>query len=107
VTFAGKPLPGGTVAFHPEKGKAVVATLQPDGTYEAKDVPVGKCRVTIETESAKPQAKDKAPSKDKDSPKGDAPKYVPIPPAYGRVQTTPLVVEVIQGKQNHDLNLSN
>ncbi len=105
VTFNGKPLPGGTVGFHPEKGKAIVAALQPDGTYAVKELPVGKYRVTIETESAKPRVKDEAPPKEKEAPKGGAPKYVPIPPVYGRAQTTPLVVEVVEGKQNHDFSL--
>jgi hypothetical protein len=77
VIFAEKPLPGGTVAFHPEKGKPFVGVLQLDGTFAIKSIPVGKYKVTIETESAKPQPKDK------DTPKVEPPKnagkYVPIP----------------------------
>src|SRR5437016_6308627 len=53
VRFQGKPLPGGTVSFHPDKGKPFVAQLQDDGSYTLKNVPVGAMRVTIETESLK------------------------------------------------------
>jgi hypothetical protein len=109
VTFEGKPLPGGTVAFHPAKGKPVVGVLRADGTYAIKTIPPGKYRVTIETDSAKPRPKDKAPPKDKDTPKteppGDAARYVPIPRLYGDANTTPLIVEVPADKQTFDINL--
>jgi hypothetical protein len=105
VTFDGKPLPGGTVAFHREKGKPFIGLLQPDGTYAVKSIPAGKYRVTIETESAKPQPKDKLPPKDKDEPK-DAGRYVPIPRVYADRNTSPLVIEVQNGQNNHDINLT-
>jgi hypothetical protein len=105
VTFAGEPLPGGTVAFHPEKGRPLVSVLHADGTYAVKSIPAGKYRVTIETESANPQPKDKLPPKDKDVPK-DVGKYVPIPRVYADPKTTPLAIEVQNGQNNHDINLA-
>jgi hypothetical protein len=48
VTFKGKPLDKGKIAFHPEKGKPVTAEIQKDGTYSAKNVPVGEMRITVE-----------------------------------------------------------
>jgi hypothetical protein len=48
VTFKGKPLDKGKIAFHPEKGKPVTADIQKDGTYTAKNVPVGELRISIE-----------------------------------------------------------
>jgi hypothetical protein len=44
IRFQGKPLPGGTVSFHPAKGKALVGAIQPDDTYGIKDVPAGRGR---------------------------------------------------------------
>lgn len=105
VTFAGEPLPGGTIAFHPDKGNPVASTLQPDGTYAIKSIRAGKYRVTVETESANPQPKDKLPPKDKDVPK-DVGKYVPIPRVYADPKTTPLAIEVQNGQNNHDTILA-
>jgi hypothetical protein len=99
VTYKGKPLPAGTIAFHPAKGKPVKAVIKEDGSYTAKDVPVGQVRVTIETESVKKAAK----KKDKVE---KAPKYVAIPLKYGDPKTTPLVVEVKAGRQIADIQLN-
>jgi len=107
VTFKDQPLPGGTVAFHPEKGKAVIAALVADGSYSAK-VPAGEYRVTIETESLKDKGKE--PAKGEEKPKGgdkkEAPKYVKIPEKYGDPTKTPLRVTVTEGEQTVDLKLS-
>src|SRR5262249_55260331 len=81
VTYKGKPLPGGTIA--------VKVALEPDGTYSAKNVPVGEVKVTIETESVRPKGKPKAkpPAKDKLKDKdGKAPVYVAIPKKYADVE---------------------
>jgi hypothetical protein len=109
--YKGQPLPSGTIAFHPAKGKAIKVEIQPDGTYSAKKVPVGQVKVTIDTEPAKPRVKDKAPAKDKDkaAPKDKpekAPKYVPIPKKYATPETTPLRFEVKAGKQTADFELT-
>jgi hypothetical protein len=110
VTCAGKPLPGGTVAFHPAKGKPVVGVLQADGSYAIKNIPAGEYRVTLETESAKPQPKEKLPPKDKDTSKVEAPKdtgrYLPIPRVYADPKTSPLVFTVQNGQNNADLHLA-
>jgi hypothetical protein len=95
VNFEGKPLPGGTVSFHPEKGKPFVAQLQDDGTYSVKDVPVGEMKVTIETESLKNPAK---------PPKGGK-KYIPIPRKYGDPKTSDLTYKVVEGAQTLDIEL--
>ena len=95
VRFQGKPLPGGTVSFHPDKGKPFVAQLQDDGSYTLKDVPVGAMRVTIETESLKNPAK---------PPKGGK-KYVPIPRAYADPKTSGLTYTMLEGRQAFDIEL--
>jgi hypothetical protein len=100
VLFKGLPLPGGTITFHPDKGGAVIAPLHVDGTYTFKELPAGKYKVTIETETAKPDAKDA-----KDA-KKDGAKYVPIPRQYADPKRTPLVVEVTKGVLNYDIQLT-
>ena len=91
MTYKGAPLPGGTVAFHPDKGKPVAAQIQPDGTYSARAVPVGDVVVTVETESVK-----KA---------GGGAKYVKVPAKYAGPKTSGLTVTIKAGKQTHDINL--
>jgi hypothetical protein len=81
VAFMGKSLPEGTIAFHPEKGKPVEAEIDKNGVYKAKQVPVGRMRVTITT------------------------KKVRIPPKYSNPDTTGLVVEVLKGDQKVDIQL--
>jgi multidrug efflux pump subunit AcrA (membrane-fusion protein) len=50
VTLNGKPVGKGKVTFHPETGEAIEADLNEDGSYSAKDVPVGSIGVTIKAE---------------------------------------------------------
>jgi hypothetical protein len=113
VLYKGVPLPGGTVTFHPTKGKAVTGVIQSDGTYEALGVPVGEARLTVETASVKAgpakEPKLKTAPKDKGLPAkggGAAPRYVPIPQLYADVKTSALTVEVKPGKNNVDINLN-
>ena len=80
VTYNGAPLPGGTVAFHPEKGKPVEAKTNEDGTYSADKVPVGRMRVSIKAKG--------------------------LPKKYSSEKTTPLLVEVQKGRNNIDVDLA-
>jgi hypothetical protein len=68
------------VTFHPEQGKAVEADINEDGSFSAKDVPVGSLRVTV---------------------KGDG-----VPKKYGDKQTSTLTVEITQGQLHLDLALA-
>jgi Carboxypeptidase regulatory-like domain len=93
VTYKGKPLAGAYVTFHPEKGKKVFSgKLDEDGTYTAKDVPVGKARVTVEVKAEKGKAKGKAPR-------------VVIPAKYADPKTSGLTADVKKGKQIFDIDL--
>jgi hypothetical protein len=96
TTFNGQPLKGGTISFHIADGTMVTTKIKADGTFRATSVPVGKARVTIETESAKPKEKNK-----------DATMYVKIPQKYAGANTSGLEVVVAAGKQTTDFELSN
>jgi hypothetical protein len=98
VTLKGQPLPGGTIQFHPAKGKPIVAQIK-DGAYKAKDVPVGNLAITVETESLNP-------AKAKDGAKLDAKNYVKIPEKYGNPETSGLRGEIKKGNQKLDVNLN-
>jgi hemoglobin len=81
VTFKGKPLPDGTVTFVPDKGPVVTAAIAEDGSYTAKDVAPGS--YTLAVTSMK----------------------VALPAKYSGPETSPLKVEVKDGKQNFDVAL--
>jgi hypothetical protein len=79
VTFLGKPVANGRVSFHPEKGKAVEADTSEDGTYSAKDVPVGSLRVTVTAKG--------------------------LPEKYADKEQTPFLFQVQKGENQLDIAL--
>jgi hypothetical protein len=96
VTYRGKPLPGGTITFVTAKGKALSGRLDTEGAYEVKNIPVGEVRVLVTTVPVKPTPKDaKQPAK-----------YVQIPKKYADPKTTPLRVQVKQGEQTANIQLT-
>jgi uncharacterized protein (TIGR03067 family) len=81
VTSNGKPLPGGAIAFHPEKGKPVEAKIK-DGAFSADKVPVGTARVSIKA------------------------KGVRVPQKYAFADKSGISVEVKKGRNDIDVDLS-
>jgi hypothetical protein len=55
ITHDGKPLNGGTITFMLESDPnyRVNALIKPGGTYSSNRIPIGKCKVTVETDSLK------------------------------------------------------
>ncbi len=122
VTFKGQPLPGGTISFVPEKGGAVTADIQEDGSFTAPNVPTGPAKITVETMSVRPQAesgvKPMTPPPDAIPPgidpknlppamraKTQEKKFVPIPEGYGDPEKSELTYTVKSGKQVHNVDL--
>jgi hypothetical protein len=135
----GKPLPGGFITFTPNPpvtGLApAVATIKPDGTYDAPAVPVGLVQITITNDMLKkpdpskaqqnqellakrpPLPKDfAAKSGDKSSiPPGAGERveggaaiegtYVAIDPKYGNASKSGLSLQVTGGDQTHTVEL--
>jgi hypothetical protein len=54
VIYKGEALTAGTVGFHNKDKGLFGATIRPDGTFVATDIPTGEMVVTVETESANP-----------------------------------------------------
>ncbi|TVS10998.1 MAG: hypothetical protein EA424_24385, partial [Planctomycetaceae bacterium] len=50
VRFDGQPLEAGMVTFHHTKlsGRNIIATVQPDGKYQALHCPTGPVKVTVQ-----------------------------------------------------------
>ncbi len=98
IAFEGKPLAGVIITFTAREGKTTIAaTTDDEGAYTAK-VPVGEYKLTV----ANPPAKKADP---KDPPKKDPPKPVAIPEKYSDRAKTPLLANVVAGKQTLDLDL--
>src|SRR5262245_60847108 len=105
VVYQDKPVTAGIVKFVPEAGgEPVTTSLGPDGTYRATGVPVGRCKVAIETlqfkkltEPPKAIAKQIKP--------GGRPVYVPIPAKYEKPESSGLNLEVQKGHNPFDIEL--
>jgi hypothetical protein len=126
VTYQGKPISGGKVTFLTSDQKVRTAPIGSDGSYSIDKVTVGPAKIAVEPPiplgpmippgadpskpggmaSSKPVGMD--PSKF-DAPAGAAPppevKEVPLPPKYKDAEKSGLTYTVVQGKQQHNIEL--
>jgi hypothetical protein len=117
VTYNGDPVTGGTVTFYPADGKGAPfsAALSREGTYTVGNLPKGKMKVTVETESLKGKTPGyRVPGGGKLPPgtkvpevdTSNVPVYVRVPRKYAYYKTTTLGGEVAGGKQEVNFELS-
>jgi hypothetical protein len=124
VTLKGKPVTGGSVQFYTQSGTPYSASIAADGTYSVADIPLGETIVCVETESINPVHK---ASKGKEAAgreammggrqapsgqggggggsKSEEGKYVEIPKKYSNPKTSPLTLNVKNGRQVHNIEL--
>ena len=117
VTLGTKPLPGGIIVFTSvdDPNATGTAYVRGDGSYDAKGVPVGKCKVSVKTSHLNPvQPKPKAGEVLPASPdqyvqmSGDpktGKQYVPIPAKYESGDGG-LEFEVKEGANTYDIPLA-
>jgi len=122
VIYKSAPVTGGAISFCDDKGNTIAGgTITPEGTYSVLEVPKGKWKVTVNTESTK----NKAPQPTKEQiavakaaakksgtefkmPEGTqvaSGKYVPIPRRYLQASTSDVMIEVKGGDQEADITL--
>lgn len=97
VTLAGgKALPGGKINFRSTTVTHLVGTgeINADGTYEAKNVPQGACKVFIENAYLKTAGTASGYTPPDATPLPAGAKYVPIPQKYASETTTDLTTTV-------------
>jgi hypothetical protein len=113
LLYKNRPVTGANVTFFDEQNNPVYpGMVEVDGNFLFAELPLGKLKVTIETESfaenkeldpaTMPLQPGEDPSKMPRRPpshKAKMPVYRPIPLHYADVKTTPLVVEVKAGTQ--------
>lgn len=101
VSYQGKPLKSGLVRLHMADGRAGMAMIHPDGTFEATDVIPGDAKVTIEedpaTRNRRMMGGGGAAAPSLPDPANSASAPVAIPSKYQDVKTTPLSYTLKRG----------
>ena len=114
VTYKGAPVTAGTIQFLPKAAGTYTASIMPDATYSATDLPTGEMTVTVDTESANPNKKQPSyggkkqmmgpiPQGVKAGPAGE---YVKIPPKYAKAQTSGLTATLNAGDNEKNFDLT-
>lgn len=62
VTYAGRPIPGGSVTFFGQDNMTYLADLKPDGSYEVAGVPRGPVRVSVQQPPRRPAPRPNPPA---------------------------------------------
>lgn len=124
VQIDGTPCPGGVIAFLSESGAATSARIQPNGTFLASGIPVGKVRATVTPPAADrrlPPKKDpdphvhdgmppESPIKKKDIAKRIEKRLeaaaAAIPKIYRDQNTSPLAFEIVAGTNSIEVKLN-
>lgn len=119
VMIGDRPLGGGTIVFQLVDNPNVQGSvyIRGDGTYESsqKSIPVGKCKVMVQTAYLNPN---QPPPKPGDPPRSSPDYYVtlsgdkrtgkqftPIPAKYEKVESTTLTFDVGGGENTYDIKL--
>ena len=112
VLFNGQPLTVGSnrVSFHAATGSVTHSTVEPDGSYQLKGVPVGDGKFTVESLPPPPLMMPAAPGKDgKMEVLGTAgpaaKKAANLPKRYKDPAQSELTYTVTKGVQTFDLEL--
>jgi hypothetical protein len=104
VKHNGNDVTAGNVMFFPEAGgEPISASIDPDGSYRATGLPIGRSRMAIETLQFKNMTPP-PPGIEKQL-GGLRPKYVAIPEKYERPETSGLTVDVVKGSKPFDIDL--
>jgi hypothetical protein len=112
VTFAGQPLPSGTITFASDAGsKPVKGSAITDGKYTISDFPAGPAKVSVVT--TPPPNSGRVVAAPPGTPAMPMPggaaapgKYVPIPLRYSAPEKSGLTYEVKGGEQTKDFDVT-
>jgi hypothetical protein len=109
VKYKGTIVPMGQVIFYGEGDQSAIGPINEDGSYEAKNVPVGEVRIAVVTppSAAGVEARAKAGEKrfGKGNPLPQKINVVEVPKKYNSPGQSGLGLSVHQGSQAYDINL--
>lgn len=113
VSYKDQPVPGGTLTLTPSDGKTqpVKTSIGGDGSYLVTPPTVGDVKVTVETESIRgttgPGYRNPPPGmKPPDVDQSKLSKYKPIPRKYANVNTSDLSVNIQNGPNTKNFDLT-
>jgi hypothetical protein len=106
VTYQGKALAFGSVIFMSQvpETKPIVAEIKPDGTYEAKTVPVGEAAVGVTSPDPNRPMELRGTSK-RPTPAADPKLWFKIPDKYSLPRQSGLTYTVVDGPNEHNIDL--
>jgi hypothetical protein len=111
VSYQGKPLPGGSLTFVPEKGNGVFrGNIEKDGKYRINKIAAGPMKIAVQAAQAPRHPGAQVPPSEMSKGGAKAPAvapgdYVKIPAAYGDPEKSGLRCTVTGGSQTHDIKL--
>jgi len=122
LTYKNQPIKGGNMRLYAADGSSYDAIISSDGTYSSTNAPTGEVVVTVETESINPhktapksaeaQMRMKAMDMSSRRPGSQGPEvkptdnYIKIPEKYSNPKTSPLTLTLKNGRQVHDIDLT-
>jgi hypothetical protein len=121
VSYQGKPLSVGTVAFFGSNNRVANSLILPDGTYTITNAPMGEVKISVETppqptsggSGGPPKGMMMDPAKfgvkNPDAKKtamgGQLEKHVVVPDKYKDAQKSGLTYTVKAGEQTHNIDI--
>lgn len=117
VTFKGKLLKAGNIAFQTADNRVGTARIDATGHYIVQDAPIGEAKITVLMPSAPlvtakpPPGMSMKPPPGMEPPKeavasSDPRDFVTLPPKYAVISTTVLTFTVKAGENTHDITLT-
>ena len=104
VTFEGKPITTGSIAFLTQNGKVVSGNIW-QGEYQVVGVEIGpKARVSVISHHPSPMMRPPT-GPIEDVPQRESLEFVPIPDRYASAAESGLFCDVVEGEQTHDFSL--
>jgi hypothetical protein len=106
VRYKDTPVTSGLVTFYGPDYQTADAYIQPDGTYQGTNVPLGQVTITVRPRPPVPRAaKAKAQLVHRDLPQGPEVDTVELPKEYADPAKSGLTVTVTGGPQPFDIEM--
>jgi hypothetical protein len=106
VTYNGRPVTSGSVAFAAPDGSCVYADILPDGTYNASGVPVGELKIAVSSPDPRSTPSNDRGGRNPPKAKAATPApagWVALPSKYAQPDQSGLSVTTTSKAMTHDI----